>query len=60
MENAKQKGKHLGRPPTTEEMVKRIKQMAKMGLPDAHIIRETGVSRNTIKKYIDDTKYKGN
>lgn len=52
MANAKQKGKHLGRPPTPETTIKRIKQMAKMGLPDSHIMRETGVSRNTLKKYV--------
>ena len=51
MENAKQKGKHLGRPPTPDATIKKIKQMSKVGLPNAHIMRETGISRNTIKKY---------
>ncbi len=60
MENAKQKGKHLGRPPTLESTIKKIKQMSKVGLPAAHIMRETGVSRNTVKKYNTNTKYKAN
>lgn len=51
MQNAKSKGKQLGRPTISEETIRRIRQMQKQGLPDSQIIRTVKVSRNTLKKY---------
>lgn len=51
MQNAKSKGKQLGRPTIPEETIRRIRQMQKQGLPDSQIIRTVKVSRNTLKKY---------
>ena len=51
MQNAKSKGKQLGRPTISDETIRRIRQMQKQGLPDSQIIRTVKVSRNTLKKY---------
>jgi len=51
MQTARAKGKHLGRPHLSPETIKRIKYLKAQGLPDAFIMRETDLSRNTIKKY---------
>jgi len=51
MQTARAKGKHLGRPHLSPETIKRIKDLKAQGLPDAFIMRDTDLSRNTIKKY---------
>jgi len=51
MQTAREKGKHLGRPHLSPETIKQIKDLKTKGLPDAFIIRETSLSRNTVKKY---------
>jgi DNA invertase Pin-like site-specific DNA recombinase len=51
MELAKTKGKRIGRPALPHSEVAQVKQLRKEGLPDSEIIRRTGLSRNTVKKY---------
>ncbi len=51
METARVKGKHLGRPHLSTEVIKEIQDLKAQGLPDAFIIRKTNLARNTIKKY---------
>jgi len=51
MELAKAKGKRIGRPALPYSHVVQIKQLRKDGLSDSEIVRRTGKSRNTIKKY---------
>lgn len=51
MELAKAKGKRIGRPALPYSHVAQVKQLRKEGLPDAEIMKHTGLSRNTVKKY---------
>jgi len=52
MENAKAKGKRLGRPNVSPDLIETVRDLKSKGLPYSLIMRETGLSRNTIKKYI--------
>lgn len=51
MQTARAKGKHLGRPTLSPETIKKIQDLKTRGLSDALIMHETGLARNTIKKY---------
>lgn len=51
MKQAKEDGKHVGRPSLDEETIQKIQELKSSGHSDGEIIRQTGVSRNTIKKY---------
>lgn len=51
MQNAKAKGRHLGRPTLSLETIKKIQELKARGVSDALIMHETGLARNTIKKY---------
>jgi len=52
MENARAKGKRLGRPKVSPDLVETVLDLKSKGLPYSFIMQETGLSRNTIKKYI--------
>jgi DNA invertase Pin-like site-specific DNA recombinase len=51
MDRAKAEGKHCGRPMTTSENVDTISKLKAEGFTDTQIMRRTGLSRNTVKKY---------
>ncbi len=51
MENAKEEVKHVGRPSLDQKMIKELKELKKRDLSDGEIVRRTGFSRNTVKKY---------
>lgn len=52
MENAKAKGKRLGRPAISEETVNEIKRLKEKGLSHNAIIKKTGLDKKTILKYL--------
>ncbi|MBT7790892.1 MAG: recombinase family protein, partial [Calditrichaeota bacterium] len=52
MERAKSEGIHCGRPTTASDKVKTIAKLKEEGFTDTQIMRRTGLSRNTVKKYL--------
>ena len=50
MENARAKGRQLGRPRISEELIERIRYLKSQGYSDGAIMRSTGLARNTVKK----------
>jgi len=52
VENAKAKGKRLGRPAISEETVNEIKRLKEKGLSNKEIMRKTGLTKMTVLKYL--------
>jgi DNA invertase Pin-like site-specific DNA recombinase len=51
MQTARENGKHLGRPHLSPDTIRQVKYLKSQKQTDAAIMRETSLSRNTIKKY---------
>jgi len=52
VDNAKAKGKRLGRPGISEDTVNEIKRLKEKGLSHNGIIKKTGLAKKTVLKYI--------
>lgn len=51
MQQAKENGKHVGRPSLSDKTIRQIQQLKADGYSDGQVMRQVGVSRNTVKKY---------
>ena len=52
VENAKAKGKRLGRPTLPIETINEIKRLKKKGLSNNAIVKKTGITKRTVLKYL--------